>query len=577
MLRELRIRDVAIIEDLVVQFGPGLNVLSGETGAGKSIILGALGLVLGGRASSEIVRTGRESAEVQARVERNAEVNEVLATLDVDLGAPDEEDGLLLRRVVTQQGRSRAYLGATAVPVSALRSLARVLVDYSSQHEHQVLLDEASHLAILDRFGALTKPRDASAATVAEVRRLLGERERLSSLEHEQRSREDYLTFQAEELLGAKLVAGELESLESERTLLRHAEERGEAARAAEDALYSGAGAATEKLSEAVRRVRRLVEIDPELAPILDGLESAVIAAEDAGRDLGIYARSADSNPFRLQEVENRISLLRSLARKHRCDVSGLVAIRDRMQEELDELGSLEIRLEELEAGLESSRAAARKACETLSGKRRAAAKRLRAEVESELGSLAMAKSRFEVRFDSYPEGAEHPGLGAGGGAPYCGSTGIDRVGFQLSANPGEDPKPLARVASGGELSRILLAIRRALVGTTSVQTCVFDEVDTGMGGATADTVGRKLSEIASGLQVLCITHLPQIAARADQHFRVEKDVVGGRTQTRVTQLDSGESVRELVRMMAGTDGTVAAQAFAKELVQRAQAERAVR
>lgn len=575
MLRELRIRDVAIIEDLVVQFGPGLNVLSGETGAGKSIILGALGLVLGARASAEMVRTGRESAEVQARVDRPPEVSAILAELDVEV--PDEEDGLLLRRVVTRQGRSRAYLGATAVPVAAFRHLARVLVDYSSQHEHQVLLDEASHLAILDRFGALTSVRESTSATVAEVRRLLAERGRLASLEHEQRSREDYLTYQLEELVAANLVEGELEELESERTLLRHAEERGEAARSAENALYAGAGAATEKLDEAVTKVRRLVEIDPALAPILDNLESAVIAAEDAGRDLGHYARSAESNPFRLQEVEDRVALLRRLARKHRSDVSTLMGVRDRMQAELDELGSLELRLEDLESALEAARAVAHRACSGLSAKRKVSAKKLRRAVETELGSLAMAEARFEVRFDAFVEGADHPGLGEGGGPPWCGTTGIDRVDFQLSANPGEDPKPLVRVASGGELSRILLAIRRALVGTTTVQTCVFDEVDTGMGGATADTVGRKLAEIASDLQVLCITHLPQIAARADQHFRVEKHVVGGRTQTRVAHLDSAESVGELVRMMAGTEGTDAAEAFARELVERARAERPVR
>jgi DNA repair protein RecN (Recombination protein N) len=575
MLRELRIRDIAIIEDLVVQFGPGLNVLSGETGAGKSIILGALGLVLGGRASAEMVRTGRESAEVQARVDRGPAVDSILRSLDLPVS--DEEDGLLLRRVVTAQGRSRAYIGSSAVPIAALRTLAQVLVDYSSQHEHQVLLDEASHLAVLDRFGVLTGLRTTCAVAVAEVRRLLTERDRLAVVEQEQRSREDYLTFQLEELAAANLVEGELEELRSERLLLRHAEERGEAARAAEAALYSGAGAATETLSVAIKKVRRLVEIDPALAPILEGVESAMIAAEEAGRELGDYARSAESDPFRLQEVDDRIALLRRLARKHRCDFGQLVELRDRLQAEMDELGSLDVRLAGLQSDIDAARRSAREVCETLSRKRQAAARRLRKAVEQELGSLAMERACFEVRFEAFVTGADNPGLGEDGGAPWGGTTGIDRVAFQLSANPGEDPKPLVKVASGGELSRILLAIRRSLAGSTVVQTCVFDEVDTGMGGATADTVGRKLSEIATDLQVLCITHLPQIAARADRHFRVEKHVVEGRTQTQVARLDAKESVNELVRMMAGTDGTDAAEAFARELVDRARAERSLR
>ncbi len=575
MLRELRIRDVAIIEDLAVQFGPGLNVLSGETGAGKSIILGALGLVLGARASADIVRTGRETAEVQARVARGAEVDAILGELDVAVA--DEEDGLLLRRVVTRGGRSRAYIGGTSVPVAALRTLARVLVDYSSQHEHQVLLDEASHGKILDRFGGLDDDRAGATSLVQALRESLAERDRLAGLEHEQRSREDYLTFQLDELDQAALTEGELEALESERGLLRHAEERGAAARDAGAALYSATGSATEKLAEALPKVRRLVEIDPSLGDVLASLETANIAAIEAGRDLDDYARTAESNPFRLQEVEDRIALLRRLARKHRCDVAELVALRDRMRAELDELGSLELRLETLEREIADARASARQACEALSEARREAAARLRGQVEAELESLAMAKARFEVGFEGFDGSAEVPGLGEDGGAPFASSTGIDRIAFALSANPGEDPRPLAKVASGGELSRILLAIRRALAGTTTVQTCVFDEVDTGMGGATAETVGRKLAEIASELQVLCITHLPQIAARADRHYRVEKHVLGGRTQAQVTQLDAAASVGELVRMMAGAEGTDAAETFARELVARAQAERPVR
>ena len=334
MLRELRIRDVAIIERLEVEFGPGLNVLSGETGAGKSIILGALGLILGARASSDLVRTGCTDAEVQARVDRSPEVEELLAELD--LAPPAEDEGLLLRRVLTRAGRSRAYVGGVAVPVASLRTLASVLVDYSSQHEHQVLLDEATHLRILDRFGGLTGLREQVGAAVQALRGLLAERERLAGLEREQRAREDYLRFQLDELEEAELVEDELEELESRRLLLRSAEERSGAAREAEEALYSGAGAAVERLGQAARRLTRLAELDPAVQEIAQGVEEALIAAEEAGRDLGDYARRARSNPRELAELEDRVALLRRLGRTHRCAPGPRSEIRDRMRGELD-------------------------------------------------------------------------------------------------------------------------------------------------------------------------------------------------------------------------------------------------
>lgn len=571
MLAELSIRDLAIIENVTLELGPGLNVLSGETGAGKSIILGALGLVLGGRGSADVVRTGSEQAEVQALFDRDPSVDRILSALDLD--SPDDGDGLLLRRVVTAAGRSRAYVGATAVPVAALRRLAAVLVDYSSQHEHQVLLDEATHVEILERFGGLETLRAEADGAVAELRALLSDRDGLAAAEQDQRAREEYVRFQVEELDKAGLVPDELATLREERTLLRHAEERAEGARVAGQVLYSGSGAATEKLSEGASRLRRLVEIDPALSELLEGVEAALIAAEEAGRDLDQYARQTESDPRRLEEVEDRIALLRRLARKHRCDVGELVTMRDRMLAELHELGSLEGRLGDLDVRIASARATGLAVQRRLSDERRSAAARLRDSVERELSGLAMERAVFVVRFEPCAEG---PGLGEGGSAPRCGATGLERIAFQLSANPGEVVRPLAKVASGGELSRILLSVRRALAGRSTVQTCVFDEVDSGLGGATVETVGRKLAEISAGVQVICITHQAQIAARADRHLRVDKGTTGGRTRTSVAALSASETVAELVRMMAGTEGTEAAQSFATELVARARAERRV-
>ncbi|MEE2830408.1 MAG: AAA family ATPase, partial [Myxococcota bacterium] len=301
MLRELRIRDVAIIEDLEVQFASGLNVISGETGAGKSIILGALGLVLGARSSGDLVRTGSESAEVQARVDCSPAVAAVLEGLD--LPAPEEDEGLLLRRIVKSSGRSRAYIGDSAVPVAALRRLAGVLVDYASQHEHRVLLDEARHLAILDSFAGLVSERDAVREAVQSLQSLLGERARLARLDHERRTRQDYLRFQLDELEAASPNDGEMEDLAARRTRLRHAEELVGKARQIEESLYSGGAPALDAISRSVDSLRELAAIDSSLAPLLADLEAALIAVEEVGRDIAAYGRDVRSGPQELEEV----------------------------------------------------------------------------------------------------------------------------------------------------------------------------------------------------------------------------------------------------------------------------------
>ncbi len=568
MLRELRIRDLAIIEGLEVEFGPGLNVLSGETGAGKSIILGALGLILGGRSSAELVRAGCESAEVQARFDREDEIDGVLRALD--LPTPDEDDGLLVRRIVTKGGRSRAYIGPSAVPISALRQLGRVLVDYASQHEHQVLLDEGTHLRILDRYGALAAPREAASTAVAALRDALAERTRLAELEREQRAREEYLRYQVDELEAADLREGELAELETERHRLRHAEEL---AGKAVDASTSLSGAANQLL-RAVQRLTDLVIIDPALEETLKGLDSALISAQEGSHELEAYAQDRRADPRRLEEVDDRFHRLRELGRKHRCDPDDLAALRDRFRTELDELETLSDRLGGLEGLIAGCREEAREACVTLTAARLEAGARLAGEVESELASLAMGRARFEVQVEPQLAGTT-VGTGADGGAPYASSDGADRVVFQLAANPGEPARPLVRVASGGELSRILLAIRRALSGSSPVQVCIFDEVDSGLGGRTAETVGEKLAEIAAQVQVICITHLPQIAARGDRHLHVQKEVVDGRTRATVLPLAGDSRIGEIVRMVAGSDETGSAEAFARELLGRSQRPRA--
>jgi DNA repair protein RecN (Recombination protein N) len=575
MLRELRIRDVAIIEDLAVEFGAGLNVLSGETGAGKSIILGALGLVLGARASADMVRAGAESAEVQARVDRDAAVDAILAELDLNPAVEDE--GLLLRRIVTRAGRSRAYIGDAAVPVAALRRLASVLIDYASQHEHQVLLNEATHLGILDAFGRLETQAAGVSDDIAALRALLEERMRLAQLEHEQRAREDYLRFQLDELDQLAPQSGEQEELHSRRVRLRNAEELIGKAREADDLLSSGAASVSSSLDRAVRRFGELVAIDDSLAASLEGLESAVIQIDEVGRELSDYARQLRSDPEELRSVEDRLAALGDLARKHRCDIDDLEAFAERIRGELDELSGLEARLGDMEPAIAAARAKALGSSAGLSESRASASTQLSQIVEAELESLCMTGARFEPELEAVGPGDGAIALGQAGAGPYALDRGVERVRFLLGANKGEALKALSKTASGGELSRILLALRRALAGSSPVQTCVFDEIDGGIGGETAEVVAQKLTSISGQHQVICITHLPQIAARADRHFRVEKSLHGGRTRTSVVALDRAESVGELVRMMAGRDSPQSAHDFARELHARAQSERSDR
>ncbi len=564
MLHELRIRDIAIIEDVTVSFGPGLNVLSGETGAGKSIILGALGLVLGGRGSADVVRTGRDAAEVQGLFDRTPEVDAILAELELPVS--DEDAGLSVRRLVTAAGRSRAWIGGTSVPIASLRRLASTLVDYASQHEHQVLLDMQQHRGILDRFGGLQPLLAQVQSLVGAARDLQRELDRLRSLEDEQRARMDYLRFQLDELDDAEPVKGEEAALENERRVLGDAVRLAERARVAEQALYGGNGAAVERLGTAVRALRELTTTDVSLQDTLDSVEQALISVEDAGRELGTYSARTRANPHRLQEVEDRLAQLRQLARKHRTDPEGLVALHARIRTDLEELEGLDVRLDGLEAKLTDAAVSARTACAELTRRRGEAAGRLSSLVEVELASLAMPHARLIVDVTPLAAG---DGLAIGGGK-HATEHGADAVEMLLSANLGEVPRALNRVASGGELSRILLSVRRALSGTSSVQVqvAVFDEIDSGMGGATAESVAAKLVDVSAEGQVLAITHLPRIAGAADHHFRVEKIVDGGRTRTDVHLLEGQERVEELVRMVAGTSTTQAAATFARELLE---------
>jgi DNA repair protein RecN (Recombination protein N) len=507
---------------------------------------------------------------VQARFDRSPEIDALLTELDV---VPNEqEDGLLLRRVVTSAGRSRAYIGASAVPLTTLKRLAGLLVDYASQHEHQVLLDEGRHFAILDRFGHLDGQRQALGDAVDTLRALVAQQRRLEGLEDDRRERQDYLAFQLDELDQAELVPDEEEALETDQRVLQDAVQLAGQAREAASALYSGAGAASERMSLALSRLRVLAAADPSLNALVIELEAALVTTEEAGRELGVFAERVREDPERLARAEDRLALLRRLARKHRTEIPGLIARRDRLRAEMEELSGLDGRLAGLAPAISKSQGRCAELAAELTAARRSAGDELARRVAAELSSLAMEAARLVVQLE--PMGDAHEALSLGLSRGFVLRDGAERVVFHLSANLGEEPKALARVASGGELSRILLAIRRSLADR-STQVFVFDEIDAGIGGATAEVVGRKMAEIAAQGQVICITHLPQIAAYAAHHLRVEKQEAEGRTRTGIVALDATGRVIELVRMVAGTERTQAAEAFARELMERAQSARA--
>jgi DNA repair protein RecN (Recombination protein N) len=574
MLTTLRISGFAVVDQAEVRFGPGLNVLTGETGAGKSILVNALHLALGGRMSAEVLREGAAEAVVEALFELPPD-HPVLARLEaagVPRAAPSEVGtvDLLVRRVAPRGGRGRAFVNGSLCTVSMLESGLKGLVDISGQHEHVSLLDPATHLDLLDAFagegplvaGSLSaRYREAFSGFAA----LWREEQALAQDEGERARRADYLAFQLKELEAAEAKPGEDEALERERKVLLSAAKLADAARAAEGLVYGEEGSAAERVGQAVRALAEASQLDPRLAPTLDLLRSAAAEVEEAGRELRRYAGSVGGDPERLAFVEERLAQLRSLARKHGGSLAAAVERREAMAVELAALEGSDGRRSQL-AGLlaETGSEAARLAAD-LTRVRQGAAREFARAVRRELEGLGMERCRLEVAF-----GAPESALAVG--AASLGAAGAERAEILIAPNPGEPARPLARIASGGELSRVLLAVKRALLTADPVPTQVFDEVDAGIGGAVAEAVGRMLAEVSGRRQVLSVTHLPQVAAFADHHYLVEKRVAGGRTCTSVRVLEEEQARRgEVARMLAGQTVTASALEHAAALIAAAR------
>jgi len=540
MLRFLSIRNLAVIDRLELEFEPGLTVLTGETGAGKSILVGAVGLLVGGRASAELVRTGEDQAAIEAVFE-----------------GPGGEELVVRRDISSQSGRSRAFMNGALVTSTALRDAAAQLVDLHGQHEHQVLLDPASHLDLLDAFAGLETEREKVEVAFARVQSLTAERERLALDIREKARREEYLQFQLTEIRRAAPKPGEDDELTTSRQVLTNAERLQRLCAEAYTGLYEGDAAALPALATVWKRVGELASIDPQFEPYLSARETVKAQLEDLAYFLRSYSAGFDASPARLQEVEDRLAVLERLKKKHGPRLQDVIDTEASLTRELGSLEQSGQRASELDGELEAARTAYLRLAEALSAKRQSAAKTFSERLVASLGDLAMTRTRCEVRFAA-PRGQE--GWTA---------RGVDEAEFYISPNPGEDLRPLARIASGGELSRLMLALKTLASTDAPGKTLIFDEVDAGIGGTVADIVGARLRELAGECQVLCITHLPQIAAYGGTHYRIEKALKGGRTVTSVTRLAVREREDELARMIAGSEISASVRASAREMLKK--------
>lgn len=543
MLRFLSVRHLAVIDRLELEFDGGLNVLTGETGAGKSILVGAVGLLVGGRASADLVRTGEEMAAVEAIFE-----------------TPDGAE-LIVRREVTAQGRSRAVVNGTLTTSATLREVGAGLVDLHGQHEHQLLLDPASHLDLLDEFAGAGTARSAVAGAYARWTAIRTERERLLTGEREKASRADFLAFQLSEIDRVEPQPGEDEELEAARRVLANADRLQRLCGDAYDALYEGDGAVLPALAGVWKRLTDLADLDARFTPYLEPRTAVKSQLEDLAFFLRDYAASIDASPARLQEVEDRLALLERLKRKHGPTLEEVLAKRDQLRRERHDIEHATEKAAELDAALQAAADTYLAAAGTLTRMRETAAGAFSRALERSLADLAMSRTRCEVRL-----------LPADGEAQWS-ERGLELAEFYLSANPGEDVRPLARIASGGELSRIMLALKTLASTDAPGKTLIFDEVDAGIGGAVADVVGARLQRLGGRFQVLCITHLPQIAAYGATHFRISKSVRAGRTVTDVTRVAGEAREEELSRMIGGAGVSAAVRASAREMLQSRQAK----
>ncbi len=567
MLRELYIRNLAIIEEARIAFGPGFNILTGETGAGKSLLVGALELALGERASAEWICAGAEEAQVEAVFEpaEDAEARRLL-----EEGGYPLEDVLIVRRTLARSGKSRIHVNDRPSTVGFLEALGRALVDIHGQHEHQSLLRVQRHRELVDLFGGLTDQQVEVAQLVRKLRKSRSELERLVQ-EHARNLADRELALQqVEEIARAGLRPGEEEDLDQERRRLGHAERLREVCLECEALLLAERDSVIDRLGHLRKRLREAAQFDPSLEGPASLLDTAIPYLEEAAQSVRQYASRLEGDPERLEQIEERLAFLSRLKRKYRASIEDILAHAEDLRNRLGQIERCEEERSALEAEIRALERTLLKAARDLSAARMKAASSLEGAMKKELRSIGMKEVDFRVEFRSL---GEEEAAGESGAVLLAGqrlsSFGLDQVEFLVRTNPGQPFKPLRRIASGGELSRIMLALRNALHRADRLPTLVFDEVDAGIGGAEAEAVGARLQALSRHFQVLCITHLPQIAVFADSHFKVSKEVSGRKTAFRVDPLDGKAREEEIARMLGGAEITPKVYAHAREMLER--------
>ncbi|MDW8027041.1 MAG: DNA repair protein RecN [Armatimonadota bacterium] len=565
MLTELLIRNLAIIDEVCVPFREGFNVLTGETGAGKSIIIHALNFLVGGRSDIDLIRAGSETMLVEATFDINycPQVRSVLE----EFGLEPEDGTLVLSRELSRSGRSRCRVNGRAATVAVLKQIGKAIVDIHGQHDHQSLLEPSNHLRFLDSFGGenLSALKERYWQLYRQLVQVEREIDELQQSERDRIQRLDLIRYQAEEIDRANLKEGEEEELLQERQILANAEKIVERLSLAAQKLI-GDGETLDKLGEAIQALKEISELDPKLGEMQNALSQVFDAIQEVGFEIERYASRIDFDPKRLEEIESRLDLIKRLKRKYGDTIAVILEYRRKIENELKKLETSEERLEVLQKERERLRQELAEVAFALSQSRQEIARQLERTVQNHLKALMMERAKFKVALNRLPD---PDGLRLPDGTFAFGKEGIDQVEFLIATNPGEPLKPLAKIASGGEISRTMLALKASLQKMHEIPVLIFDEIDVGIGGRTADAVGEKLREVARYAQVLCVTHLPQIAALADWHLQVEKIVEGKSTKVVVTPLQHEDRIREIARMLSGKQVTAASLQHAQELLGR--------
>ncbi len=554
MLRELSIKNFALIEELHVSFDKGLNILTGETGAGKSIIIGAIGLILGGRASSEVIRKGSDLCEVLGlfEIKENIRLKEMLAEMSL---LTKEEEEFLLKRELNRQGKSRCFLNGQIITLGMLEEIGNYLVDVHGQHEHQALLKPGVARDLLDEFGVLMRIRKRTEQTYRKFREKSRELEELRTSEKEREQQIDLYQFQIKEIEQANLSVEEEEVLDKEYKVLSNAEKLDQLSQELYHHLYEGAGSITEKMALVERDLEGIVAIDQTLKDELEELEEAKYRIEEISIAVRDYRRKIEFNPQKLEEILERKELINKLKRKYGSTIKDILNYRKETQIKLDKLINSARSMEELTSEVKRLEEELAREAGELSRERKIAGGKLKKKTEEELRELGMGKARFDVEIKQ----------------GEIKSTGMDEIAFLVAPNVGEDLKPINKIASGGEISRIMLALKSILARADQIPTLIFDEIDTAIGGRIAQVVGRKLRVLSPNHQVICITHLPQIAVFASNHYYVDKKISEGRTKTIVDLLDKKGRESEIARMLSGEHLTEITLKHAREMIREGQ------